>query len=41
MPLVYFQGPSIPGLPRAKRNEKAHIPFKINPLGKACRITPG
>lgn len=33
VPLLYFQGPSIPGLPRVVRKEIDHIPFKINPLG--------
>ena len=33
VPLLYFQGPSIPGLPRVVREDIDHIPFKINPLG--------
>lgn len=33
VPLLYFQGPSIPGLPRVVRKEIDHIPFKVNPLG--------
>lgn len=33
VPLLYFQGPSIPGLPRVVREEIDHIPFKVNPLG--------
>ena len=33
VPLLYFQGPSIPGLPRVVRSEIDHIPFKVNPLG--------
>jgi preprotein translocase subunit SecY len=28
VPLLYFQGPSIPGLPRVVRKEIDHIPFK-------------
>ena len=33
VPLLYFQGPSIPGLPRVVRKDVDHIPFKVNPLG--------
>ena len=33
VPIQYFQGPSIPGLPRVVREETDHVPFKINPLG--------
>jgi preprotein translocase subunit SecY len=33
VPLAYFQGPTVPGLPRVVREEVDHVPFKINPLG--------
>ncbi len=33
VPILYFQGPAIPGLPRVVREEIDHVPFKINPLG--------
>ena len=33
VPIQYFQGPAIPGLPRVVREEIDHVPFKINPLG--------
>jgi preprotein translocase subunit SecY len=33
VPIAYFQGPAIPGLPRVVREEIDHVPFKINPLG--------
>ena len=33
VPLEYFQGPNIPGLPRVLRKDIDNIPFKVNPLG--------
>ena len=33
VPLLYFQGPSIPGLPKVVRADVDNVPFKINPLG--------